>query len=86
MPGAKSPTTTWDNLNRLTGISYPSGTATVLEYDGGASPTPATKGELTRITDASGSITYSYDAYGEVSGITMNPVNANGVGSMPAAR
>ncbi|WP_411885855.1 Ig-like domain repeat protein [Polaromonas sp. YR568] len=121
---------TYDNLDRLKTVSYPTGTGSVFEYDGGATPTPAVIGELTKITDASGQVTYSYDsmgrktgktqttdartfsvgytwgdtgsaldkltaitypsgtrvnysydAYGVVSGITVNPPNSNGVGT-----
>jgi len=121
---------TYDSLDRLKTISYATGTGTVFEYDGGATPTPAVIGELTKITDASGQVTYTYDSagrktgktqttgaktftvgytwgdsgsaldkltaitypsgtrvnysyntYGEVSDITVNPPNANGVGT-----
>ena len=121
---------TYDSLDRLKTISYATGTGTTFEYDGGATPTPAVIGELTKITDASGQVTYSYDSmgrktgktqvtgtktftvgytwgdtgsaldkltaitypsgarvnysydsYGDVSGITVNPPNANGVGT-----
>jgi RHS repeat-associated protein len=121
---------TYDSLNRLKTISYATGTGTTFEYDGGSTPTPAVIGELTKITDASGQVTYSYDSmgrktgktqvtgaktftvgytwgdtgsaldkltaitypsgtrvnysydsYGDVSGITVNPPNANGVGT-----
>jgi len=121
---------TYDNLDRLKTISYPTGTGTSLEYDGGSTPTPAATGELTKITDASGQVTYTYDSmgrrtgktqttgaktftvgyswgdtgsaldkltaitypsgtrvnynydvYGDVSSITVNPPNANGVGT-----
>jgi len=121
---------TYDNLDRLKTISYATGTGTTFEYDGGATPTPAVIGELTKITDESGQVTYSYDSmgrktgktqvtgtktftvgytwgdtgsaldkltaitypsgarvnysydsYGDVSGITVNPPNANGVGT-----
>uniref|UniRef100_UPI00398BE0EF RHS repeat-associated core domain-containing protein n=1 Tax=Polaromonas sp. YR568 TaxID=1855301 RepID=UPI00398BE0EF len=121
---------TYDNLDRLKTVSYATGTGSVFEYDGGATPTPAVIGELTKITDASGQVVYtydsvgrktgktqttgartftvgytwgdsgsaldkltaitypsgtrvnySYDAYGSVSGITVNPPNANGVGT-----
>jgi RHS repeat-associated protein len=121
---------TYDSLNRLKTISYATGTGTTFEYDGGSTPTPAVIGELTKITDASGQVSYSYDSmgrktgktqvtgartfmvgytwgdsgsaldkltaitypsgtrvnysyntYGEVSGITVNPPNANGVGT-----
>ncbi|HEX7888629.1 MAG TPA: RHS repeat-associated core domain-containing protein [Ramlibacter sp.] len=126
----KTTTYTYDALDRVKTISYPTGTPTAFEYDGGANPTPAAAGELTRITDASGSTTYthdslgrvigktvvigsrtftvgytwgdtgsaldkltsitypsgsrvnySYDQYGSISGITVNPVNANGQGT-----
>ena len=119
----------YDALDRPTQITYPSGAPTVWEYDGGASPTPATKGERTKLTDGSGQISYaydamgrlttktqttngktfivrytwgdsgsaldkltaitypsgsgvnySYDAQGALSGVSVNPVNANGVG------
>ena len=121
---------TYDNLDRLKTISYATGTGAVFEYDGGSTPTPAVIGELTKITDASGQVTYSYDSagrktgktqitgsktftvgytwgdsgsaldkltaitypsgtrinysydsYGDVSGITVNPPNTNGVGT-----
>ncbi len=120
----------YDNLNRLTSVTYPTGIPTAIEYDGGSTPTPAAIGELTKITDASGQtsysydslgrktgkttvingksftvgyawgdtgsaldkltaitypsgsrVNYSYDAQGVVSGITVNPANANGVGT-----
>jgi len=120
----------YDNLDRLKTISYATGTGTTFEYDGGSTPTPGAIGELTKITDASGQVTYSYDSmgrktgktqvtgaktftvgytwgdtgsaldkltaitypsgtrvnysydsYGDVSGITGNPPNANGVGT-----
>jgi len=128
---ARSKTTTYayDNSNRVTSISYSTGSATTFEYDGGTTPTPAEKGELTKMTDESGQTTYAhdalgrlttktttisgktfttsyswgdtgsamdkltaitypsgtkvnyaYDAQGYVSGVTVNPVNANGVG------
>ncbi|MGH6638684.1 MAG: Ig-like domain repeat protein [Polaromonas sp.] len=125
---------TYDNLDRLTRVHYPTGADTVLEYDGGTTPTPAATGELTKITDASGQtsytfdalgrktsktqttngksftvgyswgdsgsaldklsaitypsgsrVNYSYDAQGAVSGITVNPVNANGAGTSGTA-
>ncbi|MDP3752142.1 MAG: Ig-like domain repeat protein [Polaromonas sp.] len=55
---------TYDNLDRLTRIQYPTGPDTLLEYDGGSTPTPAATGELTKITDASGQASYTYDALG----------------------
>lgn len=50
-------------------------TATTLEYDGGASPTPAAKGELTKMTDESGVMTYAYDSLGRM---TTKTVVTNG--------
>lgn len=125
----KTTTFTYDALDRVTNIAYATGTPTTFEYDGGANPTPAAAGELTKMTDESGQTTfsydsmgrmtgksvvigtrtftvgytwgdsgsaldkltsitypsgsrvnYSYDQYGSVSGITVNPVNANGQG------
>ncbi|MFS2032753.1 RHS repeat-associated core domain-containing protein [Polaromonas sp. CT11-55] len=121
---------TYDNGDRLTRVQYATGTDSVFEYDGGTTPTPAVMGELTKITDASGQVVYtydsmgrktsktqvtgartftvgytwgdtgsaldkltaitypsgtrvnySYDAQGVVSGIAVNPPNANGVGT-----
>jgi RHS repeat-associated protein len=64
----KTVTYTYDNLNRLTKIDYPTGTDTLLEYDGGTvTPTPANaKGRLTKLTDESGTTAYTYDGYGRV--------------------
>ena len=62
---------TYDNIDRLKTISYATGTGTTFEYDGGATPTPAVIGELTKITDASGQVTYSYDSMGRKTGKTQ---------------
>lgn len=58
----------YDGLNRLISVSYPTGTGTVFEYDGGSvTPKPAnSQGRLTKITDESGSTSYSYDGHGRV--------------------
>jgi RHS repeat-associated protein len=64
----KNHTYTYDALNRLTKIDYPAGTDTVFEYDGGTAspPPPNAKGQLTKMTDESGSTAYSYDGFGRV--------------------
>ena len=56
----------YDVRDRLTSISYPSGTPTTLEYDGGTTPYAGAKGELTKISDESGSQTYTYDSAGRL--------------------
>lgn len=61
----------YDALNRLTSISYPTGVATTFEYDGGTTPTPAEKGELTKMVDESGSTSYSHDSLGRLSTKTV---------------
>ncbi|MGC4396493.1 RHS repeat-associated core domain-containing protein [Hydrogenophaga sp. T2] len=130
----KTTTYTYDSLERLKTVSYPTGVGTVFEYDGGASPTAAALGELTKITDESGStsythdalgritakttvigaksftvvygwgdagsaldkltsitypsgsrVNYAYDSHGDVSAISVSPVNANGVGTSGAS-
>jgi RHS repeat-associated protein len=62
---------TYDSLNRLKSIDYASGIDTVLEYDGGATPSASAAGELTKITDASGSTSYSYDSAGRLTSKTQ---------------
>jgi RHS repeat-associated protein len=61
----------YDSLDRLTSIGYPSGTGTIFQYDGGASPTPAEKGELTKMTDESGQTVYGHDALGRLTTKTV---------------
>jgi RHS repeat-associated protein len=61
----------YDALNRLTALSYPTGTATGLEYDGGTLGAPNAKGKLTKLTDESGSTVYSYDALSRLSSKTQ---------------
>jgi RHS repeat-associated protein len=62
----KTTTFTYDALNRLTNVAYPVGTATALEYDDGAAVVANAKGQLTKITDESGSTAYTYDGFGRV--------------------
>jgi RHS repeat-associated protein len=64
-------TYTYDALNRLTRIDYPSGTPTVYEYDGGPGGAPFAIGRLTKITDESGSTSFSYDGFGHVTAKTQ---------------
>ncbi|MDB5870680.1 MAG: Rhs protein-like protein [Ramlibacter sp.] len=125
----KTTTFAWDSIDRLKTLTFATGSPIAFEYDGGASPTAAEKGELTKMSDESGQTTYAhdsmgrlgtktvvigsktftvsygwgnsgaamdkltaitypsgsrvnytYDSQGAVSGITVNAVNANGVG------
>ncbi len=63
---------TYDALNRVTKIDYPTGTDTLLEYDGGTvSPPVSAKGKLTKLTDESGNTVYSYDALSRLSSKTQ---------------
>ena len=55
-------TFTYDVLNRVKTIGYPTGTGTTFEYDGGSSPYPGSRGQLTKLTDESGVTTFTYDA------------------------
>jgi RHS repeat-associated protein len=58
----KTTTYTYDALNRKTKANFADGSSIVWQYDAGANG----KGRLTRITDATGSTSYSYDANGHV--------------------
>jgi RHS repeat-associated protein len=62
----KTVTYSYDALNRLTLIDYPTGVDTAFEYDGGAAVVANAKGRLTKITDESGNTTYTYDGFGRV--------------------
>lgn len=70
---------TYDQLDRLTRIDYPTGTPTVYEYDGGQDPAPNSVGRLTKITDESGSTSYTYDGFGHV--LTKTQVAGFGAGA-----
>ncbi|MEC5218793.1 RHS repeat-associated protein [Actimicrobium sp. GrIS 1.19] len=63
---AKSSTLSRDVLNRVTKIAYTSGTASSFEYDGGTTGAPNAIGHLTKMTDESGSTSYSYDGFGRL--------------------
>lgn len=56
----------YDALNRLTRIAYPTGTPTVLEYDGGVAPVKNAIGKLSGFTDESGRTVYTFDAFGRL--------------------
>ncbi|MES2740062.1 MAG: RHS repeat domain-containing protein [Pseudomonadota bacterium] len=62
----------YDALNRVTLISYASGAATTFEYDGGPTGAPNAKGHLTKMTDESGTTSYSYDAFGRLRSKVQN--------------
>lgn len=62
----KTVTYSYDALNRLTLIDYPTGVDTALEYDGGTAGAANAKGQLTKMTDESGITTYAYDGFGRV--------------------
>ena len=55
---------TYDVLNRLSSVAYTSGVGVTLTY--GTTPGTGALGELTSITDESGSIGYAYDAAGRM--------------------
>lgn len=62
----KVTTLAYDALNRLTTVHYQTDADTVVEYDGGATPTAAAAGRLTKVSDSSGSSTYTYDDLGRL--------------------
>lgn len=78
----KTTTYSYDSLNRPILISYASGVSTILEYDGGASPTPTALGRLTKMSDESGSTTYTYDVFGRVLTKTQKVVSSVGTRSL----
>lgn len=72
---------TYDSMSRKTSKVQTTGARTfTVGYTWGDSGSALDK--LTAITYPSGTrVNYSYNAYGDVSGITVNPPNANGVGT-----
>jgi RHS repeat-associated protein len=66
----------YDSLNRVTNISFTSGTGITFEYDGGATPIAAAIGRLTKMTDESGQTTYVYSAFGELVSRTQTVVSS----------
>ncbi|MDO3623198.1 RHS repeat domain-containing protein [Ralstonia pseudosolanacearum] len=77
---ARGKTTTYryDALDRLIRADYAGGTPTVFEYDGGANSQPTDIGQLTRITDESGSTRLQYDGFGNLLQKTQT-TTANGI-------
>ncbi len=77
---ARGKTTTYryDALDRLVRADYAGGTPTVFEYDGGANSQPTDIGQLTKVTDESGSTRFQYDGFGNLLQKTQSN-NANGV-------
>lgn len=57
---------TYDALGRLTQITYASGTPTIFEYDGGVGGPVVEVGQLTKISDASGSTNFTHDVRGRI--------------------
>ena len=56
----------YDAANRLTQVSYPSDPSLVVTYEYDLPSTPNGLGRLCRMTDATGTTTYNYDAAGRV--------------------
>lgn len=67
----------YDALNRIVRAQYQSGTPSQFEYDGGPGGPAVEIGNLTRITDESGSTTFTHDMKGRVLAKTQL-VNAGG--------
>jgi YD repeat-containing protein len=72
----KTSTYFYDVFNRLTRIDYSGTVSTTFEYDGGAAPTPGAVGQLTRMSDESGSTAYSYDGFGRLTRKVQTVVSA----------
>jgi RHS repeat-associated protein len=73
----------YDSLGRrISKTQTTNGKTFTVGYAWGRSGSGGALGKLTAITYPSGTrVNYSYSAYGDVSGITVNPPNANGVGT-----
>jgi RHS repeat-associated protein len=72
----KATTFTYDSKDRLKTVHYQTGTDTVFEYDGGATPLHGAIGHLSKITDESGGTSYSYDSAGRLT--TKTQMTSNG--------
>jgi RHS repeat-associated protein len=64
----RTATLTYDELDRVKSISYPTGTGTVYTYDQGA----YAKGHLSLVTDESGSTSFTYDGFSRVATKTQS--------------
>jgi RHS repeat-associated protein len=62
----KVTTYAYDVLSRVVSMTYASGTPTTFEYDGGTIGAQNAKGKLTKMSDASGTTSYSYDGFGRM--------------------
>ena len=60
----KTASMTYDSQNRLTQVSWPTGTPMTYQYDGGTTPVAPNIGKLTKITEESGSTTFAYNVHG----------------------
>ena len=68
----KTKTFQYDALDRVTLIEYQSGVPSQFEYDGGPGGSVAEAGNLTKITDESGSTVFNHDLKGRV--LTRNQI------------
>ncbi len=62
----KTSTYSYDALDRLSLITYPTGVASAFEYDGGTVPVTNSIGRLSKLTDESGTTSYTHDGFGRV--------------------
>jgi len=67
----------YDDLGRLTTVSYSAGAASQYEYDGGTTTPNNSTGQLSKITDESGNTVWAHDGLGRVLSKTQT-VTANG--------
>ena len=68
---SKTTTYTYDALDRLKTITYASGTPSTYTYDGGSSPYAGSIGQLTGLTDETGSTQFTYDALSRLTAKTQ---------------
>jgi RHS repeat-associated protein len=78
----KSFTYLYDDLGRLLKVSYtsggtPSGTPSQFEYDGGTPTANNSTGQLSKLTDESGTTTWAHDGFGRVLSKTVKNTGTN---------